>query len=238
MKKISLLLLGFVVTACSTFTTPQSSTTAEVQKQVLYSGKDLKSDIQAQIPDFPKAGSEAQSKDEKVLRSLQKSRTAEDCKRAESEVIVNLENFYGEPYGELTEAQVNLIDPLIRQVQYEYGANIGFAKRAYPRPRPYEYIKGLKPCLQKETSMAYPSGHATLAYLYGFILADVMPEKADKWKERAQVIAKDRVIGGVHHPSDIEAGQKLGEIIYSDLKKSARYQADVEKLKNAVHALP
>ena len=228
MKHFLSFLLSLSLLACSSGSTPNLPSQ---HAKAAYSERDLSDEIKAQIGDFPKPGSEAQKADEMELRKLQKSRTAEDCKRANSEVVVTLQNFYGKPYGDLNEQQLAVLNPLVDQIRSEFGNYIGYAKRAYARPRPYEYVMGLVPCLPKEPSLAYPSGHAILAVFYGDILADFFPEQAERLQQRAEQISKDRVLGGVHHPSDVEAGKKLGHLLYSELKKSKRYQADVDKYK-------
>jgi acid phosphatase (class A) len=233
MKLILFLLLSLNLVACGTGT-PAPNSSASTASKYADPQHDLMADIKSQFPDFPQKGSAAQSADEAELRKAQKTRSSEDCKRASSEVIVTLQNFYGRPYGELTEKQVATLEPFFEQIRSEFGPYIGQVKKGYARLRPYLYIKDLKPCVQKEESFAYPSGHATLAAFYGLILADLFPARAQQFRDRADTIARDRVIGGVHHPSDVEAGKKLGQMLYAELAKSKRYQEDVAKYRKTL----
>lgn len=198
-------------------------------RKPVYIRDELYEEIKAQIPDFPKKGSAAQSIDEFALRKIQKSRTAKECERAHSEVIITLQSYFGKPYGHLDEKQTEILTPLFDQVRADAGFYIGQIKRNYNRLRPYEYMKDLTPCVPLEKSFSYPSGHSTLAMLYALVLADVFPDKADQFKARADVIAQDRVLGGVHHPSDITAGKKFGQILHSEMTKSPRYKSDIEQ---------
>lgn len=224
--------LGFF--ACQTH--PSNTSTpivhapaATVGRKPMYVGDELYEEIKAQIPDFPKKGSAAQSIDEFALRKIQKSRTAKECERAHSEVIITLQSYFGKPYGFLDEKQTEILTPLFDQVRSDAGFYIGQIKRNYNRLRPYEYMKDLTPCVPLEKSFSYPSGHSTLATLYALVLTDIFPEKADQFKERADVIAQDRVLAGVHHPSDITAGRKFGQILHKEMTQSSRYKSDIEQ---------
>jgi len=78
------------------------------------------------------------------------------------------------------------------------------------RDRPFVHHSDIKPCLPLESSFSYPSGHATFYALTSELLSGVKPDL----KERLQEVGKEgvyaRVIGGVHYPSDVEGGRKLG----------------------------
>lgn len=96
-------------------------------------------------------------------------------------------------------------------VYAEAGANIYLAKRIYKRPRPYLTRTELTPCIDKESSYAYPSGHTALARLFARLLSRIYPERTAAFLERADEIAENRVLGGVHHPTDLISGKKLGD---------------------------
>lgn len=230
MKLFIVLLLSLSFFACQS-TPPAINAPAAVaaSRGPVYLGPELIDVIKAQIPDYPKKGSAAQSIDEFALRKFQKSRTEKECERAHSEVIITLQSFYGKPYGQLDEKQVEVLIPLFDQIRVDAGFYIGQIKRSYNRSRPYDYMKDLTPCVPLEKSLSYPSGHSTLAVLYALILADVFPDKAGLLKARADIIAQDRVLAGVHHPSDISGGKKLGQVLYSEIVKSPRYKIDIEQ---------
>lgn len=78
---------------------------------------------------------------------------------------------------------------------------------------------------------AYPSGHATGAFTIAYILQELDPQNTETYRQDALRIAKNREIGGLHYPSDTEAGRLLarqiadsllGDKAYQDLLKSAR----------------
>ncbi len=163
---------------------------------------------------------QAQKEDENELLSLQKSRTSEDCKRAASEVIVSVNSFFGPPYGPMDSASATKLAPFFEQVRNDADYYIQLLKKEFPRQRPFLYMKDISPCVPKEVTGAYPSGHSTIAKLYALILSDLYPNKRETLLKRADQIALDRVVVGMHHPTDIRTGKKLGELIYAELKKS------------------
>ena len=84
--------------------------------------------------------------------------------------------------------------------------------------------------MPKEVTGAYPSGHAVLSKLYALILTDLQPQLKEELEARAQQIADHRVLSGMHHRSDINAGRKVAELTYAKLKKSKKFLADLKKL--------
>jgi len=53
---------------------------------------------------------------------------------------------------------------------------------------------------------------------------------------RGQQIGDDRVLGGVHFPSDIEAGHTLAHALFDKLAASQDFQADLTKAKAEIAA--
>jgi acid phosphatase (class A) len=125
----------------------------------------------------------------------------------------NLENFFAGANGPLTKEEVSKVKIHFAKALVYAGTEIEMAKLYYHRPRPYELHADINPCISKENSKSFPSGHATLARLYAQLLAKYYPEKRNELIERANAIALNRVIGGVHNPTDIEAGKKLGDAL-------------------------
>lgn len=70
-----------------------------------------------------------------------------------------------------------------------------------------------------------------MAHLFALVLSDLVPDQSSSFEERAREVALDRVIGGVHHPSDIAAGQDLARQIHAQLLKNPAYLADLDKVR-------
>jgi acid phosphatase (class A) len=172
----------------------------------------------------PKAGSLEDEKDYQTLLSLQESRTEEDCARGSTEVKITLGSFYGPPYGPLTAKEVAEYSHLFIVLSKDAWPLINQTKENFKRVRPFNAHSDLKPCVKKETSFSYPSAHAAISAYYKHVLEIIFPERKDAIKQRAEQIAHDRNLVGVHYPSDVRDGKKLGDQIYAYLAKDENFK--------------
>jgi acid phosphatase (class A) len=181
--------------------------------QASFAGDFYTSSIDDVIGPFPTQGSADEVKDFEVILAYQNKRTKAECDQAESEASASLKTFFAGPKGPLTRDEALSAAKKLNLLTAKVGAKILFFKSKYNRPRPYLTNHDIKPCINLENSKAYPSGHATLARAYARILSIMFPTKEISLITRANEIATNRVLGGVHHPSDIEAGKVLGDSI-------------------------
>jgi acid phosphatase (class A) len=201
--------------------------------------KDSLAAIKAVVPAPPLPGSDAQKRDEQILKRLQASRTPQQCARAESEAKINAEGFFlnggtagqGAAKGPLLPKEAEKLTPFLDKVQKDTIYFVKKLKKDYSRKRPFLYIDGLTPCVTKEMSNSFPSGHTMVSRVVALVLGDIFPTRKDAFMSRADEVAEDRVLGGVHHPSDIEAGKKAGDEIYALLQKSAEYGKELAAAK-------
>ncbi len=115
---------------------------------------------------------------------------------------------------------------------------VGAAKVYFHRPRPFVVGAGIKPLERLSPNSSYPSGHATFAYVDAIILANVLPEKAAAIFARADAYAHNRVLEGVHYPTDLEAGRISGAVIDNVFLHNAHFMADYERARVEIrHAL-
>jgi acid phosphatase (class A) len=68
------------------------------------------------------------------------------------------------------------------------------------------------------------------------ILAELAPDLKEAILARGLQIGDDRVIAGVHFPSDVDAGHALAHDIFAKLMASPAFQADLAKAKAEVAA--
>jgi hypothetical protein len=64
---------------------------------------------------------------------------------------------------------------------------------------------------------SYPSGHATAAYAAAEVLAAVLPARRAEFERLAGEVAFSRLYGGMHFPSDVVAGARIGVMVGSFL---------------------
>lgn len=235
MFKSTLIVIVSILFCGATFGQSQASQDKEfvhhpVPKDPIYLSPSLYESFKSQMPVPPPLKSASQRSDEKELFSLQSSRSEANCAQAKEEVFVSLKSFYGPPRGPLGETDVNALSDFFGKIRNDGDYFIQKMKKDFPRKRPFAYIKGINPCVAKEVTGAYPSGHATLSKLYASILSDFFPLDREKIEKRAVEIGKHRILSGMHHPTDIESGRKLADLIYDELKKSKKYQMEVKEL--------
>jgi acid phosphatase (class A) len=80
------------------------------------------------------------------------------------------------------------------------------------------------------------SGHATISWAWGLILAELAPDRATEILMRARSIGESRVVCGVHYPSDVEEGRTNGAALVAALHSSPEFRADMEKARAEVAA--
>jgi acid phosphatase (class A) len=63
------------------------------------------------------------------------------------------------------------------------------------------------------------------------VLAELAPDRRDALVRRGAQIGHDRVLAGVHYPSDVLAGLGLGEAIAQALLADAAFRASLEDVR-------
>jgi acid phosphatase (class A) len=112
------------------------------------------------------------------------------------------------------------------------------AKRKFDRPRPYAADSTLRPCLDHPTNASYPSGHSLGGNLIAIVLADALADTSLKGRiyDRGWTFAKNRVLGGVHYPSDILAGRIAANLIAQRLYQEPEFRKDLEAVRAELKA--
>lgn len=114
------------------------------------------------------------------------------------------------------------------------------AKTRWFRPRPYLEAKGgvcVRTSAEVDQSSAYPSGHAAAGWLWARILSELAPDRAAELMAQGRRIGDSRVVCGLHHPSDVEAGRQLGDALYARLQADPAFQADLEAARAEIAAI-
>ncbi|MDA8244334.1 MAG: phosphatase PAP2 family protein [Elusimicrobia bacterium] len=188
---------------------------------------------QQQFPDFPPPpapGSPEDRADLKAVFDWQVKHTEAQCEAVRAQRYARFNEFFGDisPFPEpLPEEAAEIF----KRVRKETDGMVVYLKERFNRPRPFRRDPALVPCAGRDGGLSYPSGHSTISRVFGRILSDLVPERKAEFMAHADQAALNRVIGGVHHPSDVEAGKKLGDLIYARYKKSKAFRADMKELK-------
>lgn len=194
-------------------------------------------DVDAVLKSFPPppaAGSEVDVADLAKVHEYQKSRTPEDCKRTQYEASLTIEKVFAPPYGPLTLEETQKLKQLYWHIFTETDEYVNGLKIMYKRDRPFQRDASIVLCVPSHNSTSYPSGHSTISHVAANIFATLIPAKAEALKARADQMAEDRVLGGVHHPSDVQAGKNLAEIVTEKLLVQPNMQIPLENAKKSL----
>jgi acid phosphatase (class A) len=162
----------------------------------------------------PKKHSKKYKADFELLHQWQLQRTERQCEEAAEQAVPSFDAFFGPQRGLLSKKEIKASKPFVeRAMKYAEGVAEHY-KLLHARPRPYQTDSSLEPCIEGPTGRkSYPSSHATLSHLGACLLAEFYPAKAAALLDAGDCYAELRLIAGVHHPSDIEAGRMLAEQI-------------------------
>lgn len=176
----------------------------------------------------PILGTPASDADLQQVLIWQKSRTDAQIKLADADTHKSVFRFSDVLGAGFDASKLPLTATLFERVAKQGAVPMKAAKAFWKRPRPYNSSSDVHPGIETEgTSPSYPSGHATFAYLTAEMLAQMVPEKRAEIFARADSFALGRVIGGVHYPSDIEAGKVSGTLIAAAMLQSPALRADL-----------
>ena len=120
---------------------------------------------------------------------------------------------------------------LLKMVVEEEDVDSKLAKTFFHRPRPYAVDASIKTCEAVKPGKAdnsYPSGHSSLAFSMGVVLASLIPEKSQAILARSEEYAEHRLVCGVHFRSDIVAGQQFGTILALRLMQNPAFRAQMD----------
>ncbi|TIN97535.1 MAG: phosphatase PAP2 family protein [Mesorhizobium sp.] len=176
----------------------------------------------------PPANDSAETKAElgEVL-TLQVTRTPEMEARAVADAEENV--CFADVMGpNFTAEKLPKFSAFFDRVVATEGAVVDPAKDVWKRPRPHQLSDLVKPAVKLSSSGSWPSGHATVGTMMGIILADMVPERRAEIMARAAEYAHNRVVGGIHYPSDVEMGKISGSVIAAVLLNRDDFKAEYE----------
>ena len=169
------------------------------------------------LPPPPAKGSAAEIQDFRILHQYQNERTSEQCKAADLQSRPSLEGMFGPSTGILTAVEIRLVANQGDQIIHHVFDIVEPFKNQYHRMRPYNEDLTLHPCVSLPGgSKAYPSGHTAAGIVLANFLAQKFPAKKTAILAQGIQVGINRLIGGVHHPSDVTAGQNLAKQILNE----------------------
>jgi acid phosphatase (class A) len=188
--------------------------------------------LRALLPPPPAADSPATRIELDQIFALQKSRTPEQaarCVQIESEDIWLFGSEVVGPW--FTAANLPKTAAFFALVRDDFIAVNRAAKEMYPRKRPPFADERIKPCVECKDTPSYPSGHGIQSSVWATLLGEIFPDKAGEFLLRAATTRNYKAISGVHYPSDLAAGQAIGEAFGRALIKNPAVARTITKLR-------
>ena len=125
---------------------------------------------------------------------------------------------------------------LFKKVKRNVSAVLGPAKAAWNRPRPFVTNPDIHPCVDPPKGDSYPSQHSSFGTVTAILLANMVPEKAAEIHARGERYRLNRVIAGVHYPSDVAGGRIVGTLLAAFLFQDPRFMADFTQARGETRA--
>ncbi|WP_200273093.1 phosphatase PAP2 family protein [Luteolibacter pohnpeiensis] len=171
------------------------------------------------LPPPPADDSPAGMADLSVLLYVQRDRTPEQEKLAKEMASPSVFAMGREIFGPwFTRENLPKTAAILREVSQVTDKVKNDAKNEWKRPRPYVRSSLVHPVVGKPGDAGcYPSGHSYGIAIPEFVLTAAFPEHAEQFDEMIHRVMWGRVIGGVHYPSDTEAGRLLAKDVIDKL---------------------
>jgi len=181
----------------------------------------------------PPRGSVAEREDVAVVLWEQRVRTADDAARLSHDPGLGLD-FFAPALGDGFDAAAHpRTRALIDRVHARATPIILGAKDRFGRARPYDADARVEPVAEKEATPSYPSGHATRGVLVARVLGELAPARREALRQAGLRPGYERVLGGVHYPSDVLAGFQLGDAIADAFLADPALQESLETVRRA-----
>jgi acid phosphatase (class A) len=193
----------------------------------------------------PPAADSAQTRDElDQLLTLQAARSAADIAAARADRKTRVTRFYAALGLDLQNPpDLPKLKKLAQYVEDDVRIHVRQVKEHFRRLRPYEIEPRIEPCIADvRGDLSYPSGHAAFGWSMAYLLSRLVPERQDQLETRAAQFARQRMVCGVHFPSDLEAGRRAARRLLEDMEDQPRFQelaaAAAAELRDALRLPP
>jgi acid phosphatase (class A) len=177
----------------------------------------------------PSPDSAQGKKDLQAVVEAQGSRTAAEIAQAKADNCFSIFAFSGVIGAGFEPSRLPFTVVFFHRVFDDGMHGVAGAKKYFNRPRPFVAEKEITTVVPQPANASYPSGHATFAYMTAILLAEMVPEKADAIFERAADFAHNRVIAGVHYPTDVAAGRVSAAVIDNLLLHDSAFETDLAR---------
>ena len=163
-----------------------------------------------------------------MLLAMQAARSPDEIAAAQADRKTEVTRFYGALGLDADDPpKLPRVERLAERVEDDVRIYVRAVKNHYRRLRPYEVEPRLEPCIDDvRGDLSYPSGHAAFAWAMAGVLTDLVPERRAAIEARATEFARQRMVCGVHFPSDLAAGRQAAEWVLQAIRHEMEYSRE------------
>lgn len=117
---------------------------------------------------------------------------------------------------------------LAEHVEEDVRVAVRAAKEHFRRLRPFRIEPRIENCIDDvRADLSYPSGHAAYGWSMAYLLTRLAPDRRAPLEARAAEFASQRLVCGVHFPSDIAAGRQAASRLLAEMDGNPAFRAQV-----------
>lgn len=184
------------------------------------------------LPAPPAEGTPAAKADLDAVIAMQAHPTKAELAHAEKSVRFDVFTFAEVRGGGFNATAYPRTAAFFKKLEDTVNGPKNWLKDSYHRERPCKaFPNQVKPLVTIEGGYSCPSGHSTRSWIEALVMGDLDPARRADYLACALRVNTDRIIGGMHYPSDTAAGRTLAEAIHADLLSEPAFRADLEVLR-------
>jgi len=243
MKRAAILacILAFATPAVAQ--APQASTSPAPARARGFLTAETTPDAFATIPPAPREGEPRNDADWAIFRATRALEGGDRWKLAQNDdnyrPAALLSDFSCAIGAQLTPENAPTLQVILGRITADAGSAAARAKDIYKRTRPFLHNPG-NICIDRNGGIAdsydYPSGHSSLSWTAGLVLAELAPDRVSQVMARARAFGESRVVCGVHNWSAVEAGRTNGAGVYAGLHASPEFMASMATARKEIDA--
>ena len=190
----------------------------------------------ATIPPAPKQGETRNTLDWEIFIKTRALEGSERWKLAQADDGYRpsdlLKDFSCAVGVQLTPENSPALAGILGRTTIDAGMAAEAAKQLYRRTRPFMHNPG-NICIARtpglEASFDYPSGHGSLGWMAGLVVAQLAPDRASEALARGRAFGESRVVCGLHNMSSIEASRTNAAGVFAAVQASPEYRDALAK---------
>ena len=185
--------------------------------------------VESVLPPPPAEGSREHTADLNVVRAAQAERTEDRVARVKADAEMNIFRFADVLGDKFKPENMPFAADFLQQAFIDGDNAINRVKRDHARRRPFMVDPSIPTIVNRPENASYPSGHSAFGNFGALVLSHMFPEHSHAIEERGKEYAWNRVIAGVHFPTDIEGGHRAAKFTFDRLKAVPEFADDLAR---------